>query len=308
MVLDRLGQVIGEGFHRGAGSGHAEVEALADARSRGEGVVGATAIVTMEPCRHTGRTGPCVDALTEAGVARVVYAVRDPGPESGGGGEVLRLRGIEAIHEPSPKADNLVRWFVHSIKQGRPYVICKVGVTLDGRTAAADGTSRWVTGEKAREQAHRVRSQADAIIVGTGTVLVDDPALTARPGGRKARHQPLKVVVGNRDTAGKRAWEGGNAVQIKTHDPAVVLAELNDREVRMAILEGGAVLTTAFLREGLVDEVHAYVAPAFLGSGPTAVGDLGIGTIGEALRLEDVSTSRLGDDVFVKGRPSRKGR
>jgi diaminohydroxyphosphoribosylaminopyrimidine deaminase/5-amino-6-(5-phosphoribosylamino)uracil reductase len=308
VILDPSGRIVGEGYHRGAGTDHAEVAAIADARAKGESPAGGTAVVTLEPCRHVGRTGPCVDALESAGIARVVYAVPDPGPESGGGGEALRGRGIEAVHAPGKGAEDLVRWFVHSVREGRPYVILKVGITLDGRTAAADGTSRWITGEKARGHAHRVRAQADAIVVGTGTVLVDDPALTARPGGRKSRHQPLKVVVGSRDTTGAKVWEEGEAVQIDTHDPAVALGELAARDVRMSILEGGATLDSAFLRAGLVDEVHAYVAPMILGSGTSAIADLGIRTMGEALRLQDVTTSRLGDDILIKGRPPGRGR
>ncbi len=308
VILDPSGRVLGEGYHRGAGTDHAEVVAIDDAQAKGESVAGGTAVVTLEPCRHVGRTGPCVDALARAGIARVIYAVPDPGPESGGGGEALRRTGIEAVHVPTKGAEDLVRWFVHSVKEGRPYVILKLGITLDGRTAAADGTSRWITGEKARGHAHRVRAQADAIIVGTGTVLVDDPALTARPGGRKARHQPLKVVVGHRETAGAKMWDEGEGIQVDTHEPSVVLRRLTEREARMAILEGGATLDSAFLREGLVDEVHAYVAPVFLGSGTPAIGDLGIGTMGEALRLQDVTTSRLGDDILVRGRPSERGR
>ncbi|MBN2177038.1 MAG: bifunctional diaminohydroxyphosphoribosylaminopyrimidine deaminase/5-amino-6-(5-phosphoribosylamino)uracil reductase RibD [Demequinaceae bacterium] len=303
VLVDRSRRVVGEGYHRGAGTSHAEVEAMDDARRRGFQVEGSTAYVTLEPCRHVGRTGPCAEALAEAGVARVVYAVPDPGPISGGGADVLRRRGVEVRHEPSPETEDLVRWFVHSVRKGRPYVVLKFATTLDGKTAAADGSSRWVSGERAREHAHRLRARADAIIVGTGTVLIDDPTLSARPGGRESAHQPLRVIVGQRDTSGRQVWRDGNVLQVRTHDPGAVLDELHQREARMAILEGGATLSSSFLRSGLVDEVNAYVAPMLLGSGTAVFEDLGIRTIGEALLLRDVKTSRLGSDILVTGRP-----
>ncbi|MCJ7827332.1 MAG: bifunctional diaminohydroxyphosphoribosylaminopyrimidine deaminase/5-amino-6-(5-phosphoribosylamino)uracil reductase RibD, partial [Demequinaceae bacterium] len=195
VIVDTSGRVVGEGFHRGAGTDHAEVQAIADAVRQGNRVGGATAYVTLEPCRHIGRTGPCVDALAVAGIARVVYAVADPGQISGGGAGFLKERGVDVCHEPSPAAEDLLSWFVHAIKEGRPYVILKFATTLDGRTAAADGSSRWISGQEARDHSHRLRSHADAIIVGTGTVLVVDPTLTARPGGVESAHQPRRPVI-----------------------------------------------------------------------------------------------------------------
>ncbi len=173
--------------------------------------------------------------------------------------------------------------------------------------AAADGSSIWITGEEAREHVHGVRAGADAIVVGTGTVLADDPLLSARPGGAELGHHPLRVVMGTRDTAGKRVWRDENALQCATHDPAVVLSQLQERQVRTAIVEGGPTVSAAFLRAGLVDEVNAYIAPVLLGAGPHAVTDLGIQAIDEALRLTDVRTVSLGADTLVIGRPDRRG-
>jgi diaminohydroxyphosphoribosylaminopyrimidine deaminase/5-amino-6-(5-phosphoribosylamino)uracil reductase len=307
VIIDAKGEVIGEGYHRGAGTTHAEVAAIADAAKRGRPTEGARAYMTLEPCRHVGRTGPCVDALTEAGISAVVYAVPDPGTISGGGADVLKKRGVDVTHAPNARAEAVNEHFLHALIKGRPFVILKFAATLDGRTAASDGSSFWITGEEAREHAHRERSRADALVVGTGTVMTDDPALSARPGGEEKGHQPLRVAVGRRDTTGKKIWRDDNAVQVWTHDPRVVLRELQEREVRTAIVEGGATVNSAFLRAGLVDEVHAYVAPALLGAGRGVVTGLGIRVIDDALRLTDVRTERLGDDTLIVGRPPRRG-
>ncbi|WP_084103719.1 bifunctional diaminohydroxyphosphoribosylaminopyrimidine deaminase/5-amino-6-(5-phosphoribosylamino)uracil reductase RibD [Demequina sp. NBRC 110056] len=299
VLLAADGTVLGEGWHRGAGTPHAEVAAIADAAARGSDIAGATAVVTLEPCAHTGRTGPCVDALTQASIGTVVYAVADPGDASSGGGEVLRGRGIRATLVPHEGAHALNRRWLAAMRAHRPYVIAKWASTLDGRMAAADGTSFWITGEEAREHAHRVRASVDAIAVGTGTVMIDDPSLTARPGGKQADHQPLRVVVGHTDTTGKRVWEGGGAVAIDSRDPHEILAQLWAREVRTLIVEGGPTLLSAFLRAGLVDELNAYIAPALLGAGPSVVDDLGIGTMADSLRGQAVTSERLGADTLV---------
>lgn len=298
-VIVRDGAVLAEGYHRGAGTPHAEAAALASARERGVDVTGATAYVSLEPCTHTGRTPPCADALTEARVGRVVYAVEDPNPTASGGGEVLRGRGIPATLHPDASARALNRRWLMAVARERPYVIAKWAATLDGRTAAADGSSFWITGDEARNHAHGVRATVDAIVVGTGTVAVDNPSLSARPGGAEGGHQPLRLVVGDRDTEGASVWRDDNAVRVPGHDPAGVLAEAWRRECRVVLVEGGATLTTAFLAAGLVDEVHAYIAPAILGSGTTAVGDLGIGTMSSVLRAWDVTRTPLGVDTLV---------
>jgi len=303
VLLSPTGEVLAEGWHRGAGTPHAEVAALADAAARGATVRGATAVVTLEPCNHTGRTGPCSEALLAAGVARVVVSVPDPNPVAAGGADRLRTEGVEV--ETGLLADEgreLLGAWLPSVERGRPFVTLKLATSLDGRIAAADGTSRWITSDVARQHAHQLRGEVDALAVGTGTVLADDPSLTARTADGELRgHQPLRVVVGRRDVpAGARLYgPGGELVHLRTHDPAHVLAELGRREVRHLLVEGGPTLAAAFLRAGLVDEVHAYVAPVLLGSGPSAVADLGVSTIGEAVRLTTRSVLPLGPDVLV---------
>ncbi|WNM25800.1 bifunctional diaminohydroxyphosphoribosylaminopyrimidine deaminase/5-amino-6-(5-phosphoribosylamino)uracil reductase RibD [Demequina capsici] len=299
VITAPTGEVLVEGWHRGAGTAHAEAHALATAAEAGVDVAGATAYVTLEPCTHTGRTGPCADALTVAGIGRVIYAVEDPNPQAAGGGEVLRGRGIEAEFVPDAAARALNSRWLRAMELGRPYVIAKWAQTLDGRTAAADGTSFWITGEEARAHTHGTRAEVDAILVGTGTVRADDPSLSARPPHVADPHQPLRVVMGMGDTSGARVWRDGNAVAIRTHDPREVLDMLWRRDVRTLVVEGGSVVTSAFFRSGLVDEVHAYIAPALLGAGTTVVSDLGIHTMTDVLRGSDVTTTQLGADTLV---------
>ncbi|MCL2466349.1 MAG: bifunctional diaminohydroxyphosphoribosylaminopyrimidine deaminase/5-amino-6-(5-phosphoribosylamino)uracil reductase RibD [Micrococcales bacterium] len=302
VLLGPDGTHLGEGWHRGAGTPHAEVAAFADAASQGHDPRGSTMVVTLEPCAHTGRTGPCAEALVKAGVARVVFAVADPNPTAADGAVRLADAGLDVVGGvlADEGLEVLGPWW-HALSTGRPYVTVKIAATLDGRVAAADGTSRWITSPHSRAHAHTLRAQVDAIAVGTTTVLADDPALTWRDEGTLGDHQPVRVVVGHRDVPGDAALRGpgGELVQVRTHDPAQVLTELADREVRHLLVEGGPTLTAAFLRAGLVDEVHAYIAPVMLGAGPSAVGDLGVTTVADALRLEVTGTERLGPDIFL---------
>lgn len=299
VILDASGGLLGQGWHGGAGTPHAEVAALADAAARGNGVAGATAYVTLEPCHHTGRTGPCTQALIEAGIGTVRYAVADPNPQAAGGGEALRARGIDArLMEWEPARELNRRWLTAAAR-GRPYVIAKWAQTLDGRIAAADGSSFWITGEQARAHVHAVRGEVDAIVVGTGTVAADDPELSARPGGEPSGHQPLRVVMGLRDSPGARVWRDGNAIQVPTHDPAHVLTVLQERQVRTVVVEGGGTVLTAFLASGLVDELNVYIAPALLGAGTAAVGNLGITAMSGALRAMRAQAAPLGADTLI---------
>lgn len=303
VLLAPDGRRLAEGWHHGAGTPHAEAAAVAAARAAGVDLTGATAVVTLEPCAHTGRTGPCADLLVAAGVARVVHAVDDPNPEAAGGAARLRAAGVDVVGGVRREAgEALLRIWLHAVRTGRPFVTLKLAASLDGRVAAADGTSRWITSSAAREHAHTVRTQVDAIAVGTGTALVDDPALTARtPEGEHAAHQPLRVVIGRRDVPrdSRLHGPGGELVHLATHDLPAALDHLAARDVRHLLVEGGPGLATAFLRSGLVDEVHAYVAPVLLGAGRSAVGDLGIGTIDAALRLHTTDVRTLGPDVLV---------
>lgn len=306
VVTDRDGVVVGVGHHRGAGTPHAEVDAL---RQAGEAARGGTAYVTLEPCDHTGRTGPCSRALLDAGVARVLHAVPEPGDEAGGGAARLAAAGVAV--EPGPlraEAEAVNRTWLFARRTGRPFVTWKSAGTLDGRAAAADGSSRWVTGPSSRADVHRLRARCGAVVVGTGTALADDPALTVRDtDGNPVGRQPLRVVVGRRAVpAGARLHDGtAPTLVVDTHDPAEVLGALAGRGVHHVLLEAGPTLAAAFLRAGLVDEVVVYLAPALLGSGPPLVGDLGVRSIGGALRLTTTDVAVLDGDVRLTARPER---
>ena len=307
VVTDRDGRVVATGHHRGAGTPHAEVDALTRA---GEAARGGTAVVTLEPCDHTGRTAPCTEALLAAGVAHVRYALADPDPHAAGGADRLVAAGLDVTLEDDPAlraaAHDLNATWLHARRTGRPFVTWKVAATLDGRTAAADGTSRWITGAAARADVHALRARVGAVVVGTGTALTDDPALTVRDAdGRPAARQPIRVVAGTRTLPeGARLLDDeAETLAVRSHDPADVLATLTDRGVHHVLLEGGATLAAAFLRAGLVDEVVHYVAPVLLGAGPAAIGDLGIGSIDGALRFETTDVTVLGGDVRITARP-----
>ncbi|WP_245961636.1 bifunctional diaminohydroxyphosphoribosylaminopyrimidine deaminase/5-amino-6-(5-phosphoribosylamino)uracil reductase RibD [Quadrisphaera granulorum] len=307
VIVGAGGELLGEGWHRGAGTAHAEVAAIADAASRGSDLRGATAVVTLEPCRHTGRTGPCTRALLDAGVARVVVGTPDPTPTAGGGAAELRAAGVDVVVLDDPRPRELVRPWARAHRHHRPTVTWKYAATLDGYSAAADGSSRWITGPVARADVHARRAQHDAVLVGTGTALADDPALTVRDAdGVPLPQQPLRVVVGLRDLpAGARLLDGSaETVHLRTRDPREALAALWERGVRSVWLEGGPQLAAAFWRAGLVDDVVAHLAPALLGSGRSALGDLGATSIDDALRLELVDAHVLGGDVVVLARPT----
>ena len=287
VLLDDDGRTVAEGFHRGAGTAHAEADALARA---GAAARGTTAVVTLEPCNHTGRTDRCAQALAEAGVRRVVVAQRDPNPVATGGTTTLRAAGVEVVHglcEDQARALNRVWTF--AVDHQRPFVTWKFATSLDGRSAAADGTSRWVSSAAARRDTHRLRALCDTMLVGTNTVAVDDPLLTVRDEhDRPLVQQPLRAVMGERELdPGRRVFDAqAESLHLRTRDPHAALAELYARDRQHVFLEGGPTLAAAFLRAGLVDEIVAYVAPMLLGTGRSAVADLGIGTISDALRPE----------------------
>jgi diaminohydroxyphosphoribosylaminopyrimidine deaminase/5-amino-6-(5-phosphoribosylamino)uracil reductase len=307
VLLAPDGSEIAEGFHRGAGTPHAEAAALAEA---GESAKGTTAVVTLEPCNHTGRTGPCAQALIDAGVVRVVFAQPDPNPVAAGGAEALRAAGIAVeMGLLEREARQVNRAWTFALEHGRPFVTWKLATTLDGRSAAADGSSKWITNEAARRDVHRLRGQCDAILVGTGTVLRDDPELTVRdaldePLPREL--QPLRVIVGSRHVPpGRRTNnDAAETIQIRDPEPKGVLQSLRARGCQHVFLEGGPTLAGAFLAAGLVDEVVAYVAPKLLGSGRNAV-DAGLGgSIQDALDLQVEDITMFGDNVRITGRPS----
>jgi diaminohydroxyphosphoribosylaminopyrimidine deaminase/5-amino-6-(5-phosphoribosylamino)uracil reductase len=297
--------VVGTGFHARAGGPHAEALALADAGPRARA---GTAFVTLEPCRHTGRTAPCAQALVDAGVARVVFAVADPDPVAAHGADVLRVAGI--LVEEGLLAEQAARsnaaWLQRT-RTGRPFVTWKYAATLDGRVAAADGTSRWITGEAARHDVHLLRARSDAIVIGTGTALADDPRLDVRLPGVSTSRRPLRVVVGRRPlpASAKVLDDSALTLLLTDHDPASVLKALAERDVVSVLLEGGPTLAGAFVAASLVDRVVAYLAPSLLGAGVSALGDAGIDTISAALRLHVDSVDVVGDDVRIIATPVR---
>lgn len=335
-VVVREGRIVGEGYHEKAGTPHAEVHAL---RAAGPAAAGATLYVTLEPCNHHGRTPPCTEAIIAAGIARVVAAVKDPNPRVAGSGLArLRAAGI-AVTEGvlAEEARELNEAFFHFITTGRPFVIMKYAMTMDGRIATATGESRWISSPEARERVHRLRAAADAVMVGIGTVLHDDPLLTCRvPGGR----DPVRVVVDSRlrippsarvlsvrseaptwlATTPLAAPERRAAIrslrrtgacpveilEIPARDGRVdlgaLLAELGRREITSVLLEGGAELNAAMLAAGAVQKVLGFVAPKLVGGreAPGPVGGSGV-ALPEAWRVEGLKVEKVGEDVLLTG-------
>ncbi|MEU8136718.1 bifunctional diaminohydroxyphosphoribosylaminopyrimidine deaminase/5-amino-6-(5-phosphoribosylamino)uracil reductase RibD [Streptodolium elevatio] len=342
VVLDAHGEVAGEGFHEVAGGPHAEVGALREAGDRARG---GTAFVTLEPCAHTGRTGPCAQALIDAGIARVVYAVSDPNPQAAGGAEVLRAAGVDVTGGflAAEAARGNEAWLT-ATRLGRPFTTWKYAATLDGRIAAADGTSRWISSAASRADVHALRASADAVVVGSGTLLADDPHLAVRGDAARPRdRQPLRVVVDTsaRIPADARVLDDAAPTLLAVADdlPAETAAELAERVagraeivalprtaggldlhalgkelyvrgVRSVLLEGGPTLAGAYAAAGLVDKVVGYLAPVLLGAGPAALGPAGISTITEALRLtvEEVADDRFGGDLRITARAASHDR
>ena len=327
-VVVKGGRVVGQGYHARAGGPHAEVIAL---RQAGPKAKGATLYLTLEPCHHKGRTPPCTQAILQAGVSRVVYGAADPNPKvAGGGGDFLRKNGVEVFAGAlKQKCAREHRFFFTHITTGRPHVILKTAATMDGKTAAITGDSRWVTGESARCHVHRLRRFCDAICVGIGTALADDPQLTCRlKGGR----DPVRVVVdtelrlplsakvldrtagggclvacGARPSVRKRkALEESGACVLALPrkaggvDLAALLKELGKRGLTSLLVEGGAALAWGFLSQGLVDEVMYFFAPKIIGgeNAPSMVGGQGFAKMAQALELEKPELRRFGDDVM----------
>ncbi len=330
-VIVREGAVIGEGFHARAGEAHAEVAALADARERGHDARGATMYVTLEPCNHTGRTPPCTVAVIAAGVSRVVAAMADPNPAAAHGADRLRAAGIAVeIGLLADAARELNIGFVSRVTRGRPWVRMKIATSLDGRTALANGASRWITGVEARADGHRFRARACAILTGIGTVKADDPALTVR--AVATSRPPLRVVVDRHAETppGAKVLTGGGTLMVTAGvrnatwpaaieslalpdeagrvDLAALMNELARRGVNELHVEAGAGLNGALLRAGLVDEVLSYVAPKFLGDPARGVAAFaaGLQSLDDAVQLAFHDIARVGDDLRVIARVLRK--
>ena len=300
VIVSPHGEIIAEGWHRGISTAHAEVDALSELAP--DAALGATAVITLEPCNHVGNTGPCSEALLAAGVSRVVYAVDDPGIASGGGAERLRAAGVEVVSGVgrNDAEDLLDSWLIVQ-RLGRPYVTVKWAQSLDGRAAAADGTSQWITGSEARAGVGYERARADAIVVGTGTVLADDPALTARDHeGALLPEQPVPVVIGSREVPEDAAIRRHPHPPLFFSDPRTAVDELRARGAHRVFVEGGPTLASAFLAAGLFDELLIYIAPILLGGDRLAVADIGVGTLADAPRLCIDSMGTVGADMYLR--------
>lgn len=324
-VVVRDGGVVGEGWHEGPGTAHAEIAAIA-----GRDVTGATLYVNLEPCSHAGRTPPCAPALAAAGIARVVTALEDPDPRvRGSGTSHLRAAGVEVdVGVLADEARRVNAPYLHHRATGRSFLSLKLALTLDGRMSARDGSSRWITGEATRGLVHRRRLEADAVMVGSGTVGADDPRLTAR--ADPAPRQPTRVVVDGSGTTSPKAalfrrdapvlvattdgspvpWrracrDAGAEVLVLDGAPEGValrplLEELGSRDLVEVLCEGGARLATSLLREDLVDRLEIHFGPLLTGAGGAAIGDLGVRSMRDAGRWFPSSLGRCEDDVLVE--------
>lgn len=322
VILDAHGQVVGRGWHERAGAPHAEVNAL---REAGPQAAGGTAVVTLEPCRHTGRTGPCTSALLEAGIARVVIGASDPTSQAGGGGRVLADAGLEVIWAEHHASAQVNAAWLHWARTGRPRVTWKFAATLDGRSSAADGSSQWITSEAARADVHQLRTQVDAIMVGAGTARLDNPALTARPRGHLAPRQPLRIVLDSQarlspelaifdnsaptlhvreaSTPSPTLPHGVDLLALPGMDLAALLQQLGERGIRSLLLEGGPTLAGAMLQAALIDEARAYLAPSFLGAGAPALHAPAITSIAQISRWQFTEITPIGPDLRLTAIP-----
>lgn len=332
-LVVKSGSIVAKGYHHKAGGPHAEVNALAQA---GSSARGADLYVTLEPCNHTGRTPPCTEAILAAGIARVVVGMPDPNPAvTGGGAAYLKTKGIEVVTGVlEEECRRINRPFSKHVMTGLPWVTMKVGMSLDGRIATASGHSRWITNEQSRQQVHRLRDRVDAILVGIGTVLADDPSLTTRlPSGRG--RDPLRIILDTNlrispdagilnqpSSASTRIFcreglpperadifKGKNVVVTPVPvcgsgllDLKAVLSSLGKAQINSVLVEGGSRVHAAFLQGNLVDEIKCFVAPFFIGAdGMPAVGELGLVKVSEAGRFTVERTRRFGDDVLIEG-------
>ena len=301
VIIDDAGNLIGEGFHdRMNSKDHAEVVAIANANQNGNKINGATIVVTLEPCNHSGSTGPCTQAIINAGISTVVFAVNDPNSVASGGAEALRAAGIKVI-EGVLKAEAAYanRAWLMKIKKNRPFFTWKVATTLDAKIAATDGTSKWITNETSRADVQVLRRQADAILVGTNTVITDDPHLIPRGEFPGYAHNPIRVICGEQDLP-KDAQVFDSAAQtvvVKSKDLDLLVAELNKLEINQVFVEAGMTLASAMVDHCLMDELVIYQAPSLLGSGkPFFTFDFP-STISNQMRLDHISTVVLDGDV-----------
>ena len=296
------GSLISDGFHnRKASVDHAEVVAL---KKAGSAARGATMVVSLEPCAHTGTTPPCVQAIIDAGIAKVIYAVADPNPIAAGGAQKLADAGIVVEHRESEELTFVQRAWLHKERTGRPLMIWKVATTLDSKVAASDGTSQWITGPESREDVQALRAQSDAILIGTNTALVDNPHLIPR--GHVAR--PVRVICGEQDVpATNKVFDNeARTIVVKSKSIPELMKVLSDEGFNQVLVEAGPTLGSALMASGNIDELIVYQAPKMLGAGKEFVSHLGISTLNDHLKLELLGVQPFGSDIkshyLVKGR------
>ena len=296
------GSLIADGFHnRKVSIDHAEVVAL---KKAGSAARGATMVVSLEPCAHTGKTPPCVHAIIDAGIAKVIYAVADPNPVAAGGAQKLADAGIVVEHRESADLEFVQRAWLHKERTGRPLMIWKVATTLDSKVAASDGTSQWITGPESREDVQELRAQSDAILIGTNTALVDNPHLIPR--GHEAR--PVRVICGEQEVpATNKVFDNeARTLLVKSKSIPELIKVLSDEGFNQVLVEAGPTLGSALMASGNIDELIVYQAPKMLGAGKEFVSHLGISTLSDHLKLELIGVQPFGSDIkshyLVKGR------
>jgi diaminohydroxyphosphoribosylaminopyrimidine deaminase/5-amino-6-(5-phosphoribosylamino)uracil reductase len=297
VIFNSDGQLIAEGAHnRKLSPAHAEVVALEKA---GAAARGGTIVVSLEPCNHVGTTGACVDAIIEAGISKVIYAVKDPNPIAAGGAARLSAAGIEVEYQPSAELEDLQRAWLHRINHGRPYFIWKVATTLDGRIAAEDGSSQWISSPESREDVQVIRSQSDAILIGTGTALADNPTLRPRIPGAQS---PLRIVMGGREVPADFNLHDSQSqtIFIKSHNIDDLLKAVDYLPINQILVEAGPRLGSALFAAGLIDEVLLYQAPKVLGAGRSWLEGIGVSNISEARNLTMISTTTIGVDLKIR--------
>ena len=301
-IYSPVGALIADGFHnRKVSMDHAEVVAL---KKAGSAARGATMVVTLEPCAHTGTTPPCTQAIIDAGIAKVTYTVIDPNPIASGGGQLLRAAGIEVEYRESAHLAYVQRAWLHKEVTGRPLMIWKVATTVDGKVAASDGTSQWITGPESREDVQSLRAQSDAILIGTNTAIVDNPHLIPR--GHTAR--PVRIISGEQEVpATNRIFdEEARTIFVKSKSIPELMQVLTNEGFNQVLVEAGPTLGSALMASGNIDELIIYQAPKMLGAGKEFVSRLGISTLDDHLKLELISVRQLGGDIKshyrIKGR------
>jgi diaminohydroxyphosphoribosylaminopyrimidine deaminase/5-amino-6-(5-phosphoribosylamino)uracil reductase len=298
VIVNSDGQIIAEGFHdRMSSPDHAEVVAL---KAAGVKAKGATMVITLEPCNHTGATGPCSKAIADAGISKVIYAIKDPNKQAAGGAQALRDQGVQVeggVLESDAAYAN--RAWLTKLEKNRPFFTWKVATTLDGKIAATDGSSQWISNENSRSDVQILRRQADAILVGTNTLITDDPHLIPRGNFPGFTANPLRVVCGEQQLppTSKVFDDAATTLLVKTKDLNYLVEELNKTGVNHVLVEAGPTLATAMLKQGLLDELVIYQAPSLLGQGKSFVADFGATTINELLALDHIATEVIDGDV-----------